>query len=146
MPSAVRLALVASALISCSGAFASLGGDTASVQTDQGALRGSIQSNMFPDYVQYEIQLESGTKVREYVTAAGQVFAVVWDGPWMPDLKQLLGGYFAQYAEGGQGGTGPRVIDQPGLVLNSTGHMRAFHGRAYVPALVPKNLNLEQIR
>jgi len=146
MPRAARLIPLAFGMFACSAAFASLGSDAPSVQADQQALRGSIQRSSFPDYLQYEIQLDSGTKVREYVSAAGQVFAVVWDGPSMPDLKQLLGSYFAQYTEAGPGGMGPRVIDQPGLVVHSGGQMRAFHGRAYVPALVPKNMNLEQIR
>src|SRR5665647_3966267 len=45
-------------------------------------------------YTLHEVQLENGTIVREYATPAGQVFAVAWRGPVLPDLSALLGGYF----------------------------------------------------
>ena len=32
--------------------------------------------------------------VREYVNSSGTVFAIAWEGPWLPDLRQVLGDHF----------------------------------------------------
>ena len=48
-------------------------------------------------YTVHEMQSSSGTAVREYVSSTGTVFAVAWQGPWLPDLRQLLGPYFDDY-------------------------------------------------
>jgi hypothetical protein len=87
--------------------------------------------------------------VREYVSAAGQVFAVSWRGPLLPDLKQTLGSYFQQYqSAAGVPHVGHRhlSIEQPELVVHSNGHMRAFYGHAYLPGLVPANFSLADIK
>ena len=50
----------------------------------------------------------SGTTVREYVSSNGTVFAVAWQGPWLPDLRQMLGPYFDDYQRALQSTTGKR--------------------------------------
>jgi len=129
-------------------AWASLGGDAASVAADQRQMNAALRSTSAPQYTQFEFQTPSGTRVREYLSPAGVVFAVVWNGPSLPDLRQLLGRYFAQYVEANAegAGAGPRLIAQPGLIVYAGGHMRAFMGRALVPDLVPKGVSLEEIR
>jgi uncharacterized protein DUF2844 len=130
-------------------AQAALGGGAASVQADQIQLNGSLRTATTGDYTLYEIQLPSGSMVREFVSLSDVVFAVAWEGPSLPDLRQFLGSHFEQYVEAARtqgGGPGPRVIQQPGLVVNVGGHMRAFSGKAYIPQMLPQGLSPEQIQ
>ena len=125
---------------------AALGGNAASVQADQIRMNATLRTAATGQYTQYEIQMPSGTLVREYVSSAGVVFAVTWEGPSLPDLRQVLGTYFAQYVEAAQGaGAGSRMIQQPGLVVHTGGHMRAFFGKAYVPQLLPQGVSADDI-
>jgi hypothetical protein len=129
-------------------ASASLGGDAASVQADQMQMNATLRTTGAANYTLFEIQTPFGTVVKEYVSSTGLVFAVVWNGPSLPDLRQLLGSFFAAYVQGAnaQGpGIRPRVIEQPRLVVHAGGHMRAFLGRAYVPDLIPIGVSLEEI-
>jgi hypothetical protein len=98
-------------------------------------------------YTVHEMQTPAGTTVREFANADGIVFAVSWKGPFQPDLRQALGTYFDEYK------TAPRarryghshdIVEQPGLVVHSTGHMRSFAGIAYVPQLIPAGMALSQ--
>ena len=130
-------------------ALAALGGDLASVQADQTRMNATLRAVAAQMYTQYEIQLPSGTVVREYVSPTGTVFAVAWEGPLLPDLQQLMGSYFEQYVKAVQtqaGGAGPRVIQLPGLVVYAGGHMRAFLGKAYVPQMLPQGVTPEQLQ
>ena len=45
-------------------------------------------------YTVHEMRASTGTTVREYVSASGKVFGVAWEGPTLPDLRQVLGVYF----------------------------------------------------
>jgi hypothetical protein len=94
--------------------------------------------------------------VREYVSAtgesAGKVFALAWQGPWPPDIRQLLGSYFEQYAQAAKAQTAvrlgrrPLIIEQAGLVVQIGGHPRAFTGRAYVPGMLPAGVGAGEIQ
>ena len=99
-------------------------------------------------YTQHTVLLENGSTVHEYATPAGQVFAVVWRGPVLPDLSALLGGYFSGFkAEAervrsmGQRGSAVHLASDK-LVVRSAGRMRGFFGYAYAPDLVPAGLNI----
>jgi hypothetical protein len=136
-----------------SSAFAALGGGVSSVDADrvhiQGALMRIVQTGPF---ALHEIRSSSGTMIREYVNSSGTVFAVAWDGPWLPDLRQVLGDQFDRYQAAMQSrqhartGRGAVVIDEQGLVVQMSGHPRAFTGRAYLPGLLPAGVQLESIR
>jgi uncharacterized protein DUF2844 len=148
-----RLAIAAAALIlGALPAWASLGGDRASVDADQVHLQGTRTTKTAESYTVHEIQASNGTVVREYVSAEGKVFAVAWNGPWMPDLRQLLGNYFEQYVQAAKAqnaarpGRRPLMIEQPGLVVQVGGHPRAFTGRSYVPEMLPAGVQAEEIR
>lgn len=131
----------------CVPAAASLGEDVATVQADQAQMQGRLQITSAGKFSVHEIQLPSTTVVKQYVSPAGMVFAVSWKGPSLPDLRQLLGRYFEQYAESARTqGAGPRASLQPGLVVQSGGHMRAFFGRAYVPQMLPRGVLAEEIQ
>src|SRR5262245_60262961 len=79
-------------------ASAELGGDAASVEADRVRVQGALLRLVRNDaYTLHEMQSASGVVVREYVSPAGRVFAVAWQGPWHPDLRQLLGPYFLPF-------------------------------------------------
>jgi hypothetical protein len=134
-------------------AQARLGGDVASIEADRVQMKASSRMAANPlinqAYTVHEIQVPGGTQVREYLSQAGQVFGVAWNGPFMPNLQQLLGSsydIFLQAAQNRRGGRGPLMVDHPKLVAHSGGHMRAFAGRAYVPQLVPANVSIDEIK
>jgi hypothetical protein len=100
----------------------------------------------------HEMRASTGTTIREYVSPSGKVFGVAWDGPTLPDLRQVLGLYFDPYVQAAQAaqkkrvGRGPFRIEEPTFVVEQSGHPRAFAGRAYVPQLMPANVRSEAIR
>jgi hypothetical protein len=134
-------------------AFAALGGRVTSVDADRIRVEGALMRIVQNDtYALHEIRSASGTMIREYVNPTGMVFAVAWDGPWLPDLRQVLGDHFDRYQavmqsrQRSRTGRGAVLIDDPGLVVQMSGHPRAFKGRAYLPALLPAGLQLDSIR
>jgi hypothetical protein len=133
-------------------AYGVLGGDANSVQSDEVHLRGTLKSTLANGYIVHEIKGANDVVVREYVSNPGKVFGVAWQGPLPPDLRQLLGSYFDEFAQAAQSqnyslkGRRPMVIELPGLVVESGGHMRAFAGRAYVPELIPSGVRAEVVQ
>jgi hypothetical protein len=133
-------------------AFGVLGGDVSTVQADQAHMQGSLRITQIDAYAVHEIQSPTGVVVREYVSPVGRIFAVAWQGPWMPDMQQLLGDYFQPYADAARAqvnerrGRRPLHVVLPTLVLEGFGHMRSFRGRAYVPELIPQGVPAEAIR
>ncbi len=96
-----------------------------------------------------ELQLPSGTVVTEYLTDTKIVFAVTWRGPALPDLHQVLGDYFANYqTAASQPAVRRRLVrvSRPDIVIESGGKMRAFTGRAWVPALLPSGVTSADIQ
>jgi hypothetical protein len=133
-------------------AWAALGGDKVSILADQGQMQGERKQITVDAYAVQEIHADNGTVVREYQGADGNVFAVAWHGPFMPDMRQILGNYFTQYAQareaqkGMRGGRHPIMINQPGLVVQIGGHPGWFIGKAYIPGKVPEGLKVEDIQ
>jgi hypothetical protein len=130
-------------------AYASLGDNVKTIQSDQAHMKASVRTTQSSGFVMHELQSQSGVRVREYVSPAGQVFAVAWEGPFMPDLRQVLGTYFDQFSQAAQARRArgaPLIIHEPGLVVESGGRMRSFFGRAYVPQMIPANVRTESIR
>jgi hypothetical protein len=132
-------------------AQASLGGDTASVMSDAEELHGVVQQSALGQFELREIASDNGMQVREFLNRAGVVFAVPWQGPVMPDLHQLLGAHFPVYAAAL--GAQPRVglqrsvrVATPELVVELDGHLRAYVGRSYLPALVPPGVSIGALR
>ena len=151
--SRLRAALLAGMVLMITlPAFAGLGEDVSSVQADQAHVQGTLRTTQTSSYTIHEIKAPTGTVVREYVSTSGKVFAVAWQGPWPPDMRQILASYFGQYQQAAQAQTNsrtgrkPLVIEQPGLVLQSGGHMRSFAGRAYIPEMLPQGISAEAIR
>ncbi|KQQ33360.1 hypothetical protein ASF61_09755 [Duganella sp. Leaf126] len=93
--------------------------------------------------------LDSGTLVREYMDASGQVFAVSWSGPTLPDLRTLLGAKFSALTDATgrrtQAGHSQLALQQSDVVIVSSGHMRAFAGHAFIPSAVPAGFDTTTI-
>lgn len=147
----LSLLLVAGVLfagVAASPVQAALGEPVASIETDRLQVGGTVRVLPSAAYTVHELQAPSGTVVREYVSPAGIVFGVAWQGPSMPDLRQVLGTYFDRYVQAAskRNARGPVAIEQPGLIVQSGGHMRAFVGRAYIPEALPAGVTVDAIR
>jgi hypothetical protein len=150
MRAALGAALACAALLATPRpARAALGDGVASVASDQARAQGTLQTRELQDYSLHEIRGATGTVIREFSSPDGSVFAVAWEGPFMPDVRRLLGRSWDAYVSAlrtKRRGHGPLVVRLPDLVVESAGHPRGFHGRAFLPQLVPATVSLEAIR
>ncbi|MDM0113669.1 DUF2844 domain-containing protein [Variovorax sp. J22R133] len=151
MPSLCRsalLSLLAAALPL--GAHATLGGAASSVDADVAQLNGARSITQAGAWNVHEITLASGTVLREFVAQDTQkVFAVAWQGPFLPDLKQVLGEHFDEMVKASSGANAGRSslsVQTPGLVVHSVGRMRAYSGQAWLPGQMPQGARVEDIR
>jgi hypothetical protein len=135
---------------SSSPALAALGGDVTSVAADQAHMKASAEVKQAGGYEIHALRAPGGTVVSEYVSSSGRVFAVAWHGPFFPEMQQILGSYFQQYSTALQEkkpyGHRPLNLQQPGLVVQTGGHMRAYFGRAYIPEMLPAGLKIDEIK
>jgi len=148
LPSAIRVVLMLTMLTS-SACDASLGGGEATVEADRLATNATLRTQQGTRFTMHELQVPSGTTMREYVSPAGVVFGIAWNGPSMPDLRQLLGDHFDRYAEAlasRRTRRSPVVVELPGLVVHSSGHMRAFTGKAYLSDALPPGVSAQDIQ
>jgi hypothetical protein len=148
----VTIAVVAF-LVLPSTTFASLGGNVATVDADRVQMRAAQLRIMRTNaYTFHELQSPAGVTIREYYGPAGTVFGVAWEGPWPPDMRQLLGSYFEQFQRANEAARGTRrargvlVVNDGSLVVQITGHTRAFSGFAYAPGLMPPGVQPSVIR
>lgn len=151
----IRLALAALALGGhCCTARASLGGDLESIGIDGVRMHAKTAAQVTPSstasYTVHVATLPSGTVVRQYLSAQGIVFAVTWSGPFIPDLRQLLGPHFdtmiTRQAGTPHAGHPFTDIHERNLVIESRGHPRSFLGRAYLPDAIPAGVSLQDIQ
>jgi len=130
-------------------ARAALGGGADSVETDRVSMKGLTRPLAAAGLQKQELQLPTGTVVTEYLNGNGVVYAVSWHGPSLPSLRQVLGNYFVNYQAAARH---PLVrhrlvrVDSPDIVIESSGKMRAFVGRAWVPALLPSGVTATDIQ
>ena len=147
---ALRLLLPSVIVALAFPAWASLGDNVTSVEADKAHMKGTLRSVATQHYVKHEIQVPTGQVVREFVSPDGNVFGVAWEGPFQPDLEQVLGSYFdtmkQAVAAQQRHGHGPVSIETSGFVFQQGGHARNFHGRAYVPAMVPQGVDVTEIQ
>jgi hypothetical protein len=137
------------AALSPSIASAALGEPEASVKADVAMMRGSMKVADNANYRSHEIQTPSGTVVHEFTGVDGKVFAIVWSGPVMPNMRQTLGQYFDSYvaaAKANRSGHHNLEIHQADLVVRSAGHMRAFSGIAYLPQAIPSGVSIGELQ
>jgi Protein of unknown function (DUF2844) len=142
-------ALAAAVLVAALGpgvASATLGEPEITVQNDVDRAHASIKSSQDRTaYRVHEITLPSGTSMREFVAPSGVVFAVTWQGPIRPDLRQALGQYFEPFVSAPRAKFADRrhlQIQQGDLVVQMSGHMRSLSGRAYLVSAIPGGVNI----
>ena len=145
------LGVLLSLLVGVGPAWAVLGEYESSVGLDQQAMRGEIRKEARQGYNLHQITAADGTVVREFVSPAGLVFGIAWQASHMPNLQQLLGSNITELQQALQSKTrrhsgGPLIVRTDKLVFASGGHLRSFHGYAYVPNLVPKNITTEVVQ
>jgi hypothetical protein len=141
--------LVAALAAAAIPGWAVLGGSVESVAADQLRLQAKRSVVEMQDYTLHLISLDDGTLIREYVTPAGKVFGVSWSGPTIPDLTQLLGSYNAEFQNAVHAKAGRRrtaAVHDSDLVVESSGHMRAFYGRAYLNSMLPSGVSQDTVK
>ncbi len=152
------LALACAAAGAASPARATLGEPAASVAADRSRLGGALGAGVHalasgPAISVQTITLADGSSIRQYLSPAGRVFAVAWTMHYKPRLDQLLGTSFAAYAQAGREAAQRRpgvmhnaVVQTGDLVVESSGHLNVYVGRAYLRSMVPAAGGLDAIR
>ena len=132
-------------------ANATLGESADSIESDRDVLSAVRHAAAVRNGYTVE-EVDSGsTIIREYISPAGVVFAIAWNGLIHPDLDQLLGSYIDEYRKALQ--QTPRTPGQrhiqlktDRIVVEKWGHMRNLQGRAYDPALIPSGVSIDEIK
>jgi hypothetical protein len=133
-------------------AWATLGQSATSVEVDRAKLNGKHQHRGELGYSVNTIKV-AGMEIMEYVSSDDVVFAVVWKGTGVPDLKLLLGEYYEEYRQevDAARNRSPRVrepfkMKSNRLVVERAGHSRSLWGRAYLPSHLPAGIKPEDIQ
>ena len=156
--------MLALAWLSAAPALAALGQPASTIAQD-GTAASTPQARAFAAQLQpqaatgtatanYTVQtVQAGSvTIAEYVnTASGLVFALRWQGPYMPDLRQILStthfdalrAALAQAPAHGVGGV--LRMQLPDLVYTASGHMGHYVGMAYQPSLLPPGFDLSAL-
>jgi hypothetical protein len=147
----VHRALAVALGVLCAGAsWAGLGAGPANLGPVVAESRADVMSSVGARYTDVQRDLDSGVTVHEYLDANGQVFAVSWSGPYMPNLKEILGTHFSELtAEAAQRKGSDRsrlTVNRSDVVIVSSGHMGAFEGRAWLPSRLPAGLDPRAIK
>jgi hypothetical protein len=135
-------------LLGAKPGWAVLGEYASSIDLDQAILRCERRESTRPGYKVHELTSANGMVVREFVSPAGLVFGVTWQAPQMPNLQQVLGDHnmaelqHAIFSRQRCHSGAPLIVRTAKLVFVSGGHMRSFHGYAYVPGLVPASVRV----
>lgn len=148
----MRAAFAAAAFFSCVlPSYASLGGAPTNF-SNQSRIHAQALAAAGTGAGTYTVNtatLPNGTTVREYVSPAGTVFAVSWRGPFLPDLRALLGQHFEtmkrETARHPKAGHSQLLVDDKDVTIESRGHMRAYNGRAWVASLFPAGFSAGEI-
>jgi hypothetical protein len=147
--------LLAAAALTCAflsharAAQAALGGDAASIDRDRIALKSERTIALNSNYQVHELTTPEGSVVREYLAAGDRVCAVSWQGTRAPNLRQLLGDYFARYsseAHAHRRGLHSLSIDTPDFAAFVIRWQHGFRGRVILPALLPAGVSREELR
>lgn len=133
-------------------AFAALGASTDSVHEDKARMQAYLTTVARGTYTVHELTSPLGVVVREYSSPSGRVFAVSWQGHFMPDMRNLLGTYFERYAMAATTqrkrvqGRSFLAVKQSSFVVESVGHLREYSGRAYDPTLMPSGVSADDLQ
>ena len=130
-------------------ARATLGENVSSIANDQAHLKASVRILPHQFYTIHELHTPAGTTIRQFVSPAGTVFGVAWQGT-APDLRQLLGDYFNVFMAAATSPSRPRErgfhLQTGDLVIDVGGHMRFVSGRALLRSELPQGVVADEIR
>lgn len=145
------LGLTAFFLAAAGPVQAALGESADSVDADQTDLAAKrVSKTVRNGYTVRELGSDS-VILREYIAPSGIIFAIAWNGLIHPDLTPLLGAYADEYRNAlrhaqREPGIRRRKIETGQVIVEKWGHMRNLQGRAYVPALIPPGVNIDEIK
>jgi hypothetical protein len=145
------IGLAALSLMAAGPVQAALGESFDSVASDETALVAKRASQTVRDgYTVQGLRSDSVT-LREYVAPTGVIFAIAWDGLIHPDLTPLLGSFAGEYRTAlrhapREPGRRNQRVETNQIVVEKWGHMRNLQGRAYVPALIPAGVSIDEIK
>ncbi len=129
-------------MIGSSGAaYAELGGTLASINREQATFSSSLISSQQSNYTTYTQTIGQNLVVKEYVASNGTVFAISWKGPTIPNLEIFLGTYYQNYLVAVQQNPRSVYVQSNSLVIESSGMMGGYSGRAYLPLELPSSFN-----
>jgi hypothetical protein len=150
MPKIGRLFVLSLSAAVTLPSWAALGGDVKSVLHDHEELGAQDIVTQSPGFELHEAQTYDGLRVRQYVDrASGRVFATTWQGPRLPRVGDLLGGFASRYyaaASGHRGGHHALSISEPDFALTILRLPRGWSGQAFVPAALPAGVDRREIR
>lgn len=140
------------ALAAAAPARAALGRGGASVEADRAHMAARRALSAGAAHTVNALTLPNGEgTIREFTRADGTVFAVSWQGPGRPDLRQLLGDHFDAYQAVAASPARRRMrapvgVTSDALVVHSGGHPGAFFGFAYLPGALPDSFSLRDLQ
>jgi len=136
-------------------AWAGLGEDRSMLEKDKKHLGYTHQSqlNLTASHKPYTVdQLSLGNEsVMEYHTLDGVCFAVTWVGSVQPEISSLLGKYSDEHAKALTNRPTNKLsrrfgrVESANITVERFGVANHFSGRAYVPALIPAGVSLDEI-
>jgi Protein of unknown function (DUF2844) len=129
--------LVLATLLLPSISHAELGGNAASILSEQKEFSSQLSNLQQSGVTVYTQTLPSGIIIQEYLSGNGTIFAVTWTGAALPNLQALLGNYFKDYLAAIKQSRGVISINSDSLVIQSAGMMGAFQGFALLPKQAP---------
>ena len=145
------LGLAAALLALAEPGQATLGERADSIASDQKALAATRPSaTAHNGYTVQEVTSDAVT-VREYISPAGIVFAIAWNGLIHPDLAPLLGSHAGEYTQAlrqapPKPGRRHLSLKTSQIIVEKWGQMRNLQGRAYIPALIPAGVSVDEIQ
>jgi hypothetical protein len=146
----MRMPMLLAGICLSHAALAGLGEGADSLAHDRMALRASADSvTPFNAYDLHEVTTEDGSRVREYMSRSGTIFAVAWSGRSKPDLSALLGAHYADYLKAAASNhVNHKVlsISSGNFAMQIMKLPRGFTGFAYLPALLPSGTAAQDIR
>ena len=142
--------LAALLLLHSPAAHAALGATREDLLRDAAALQTTrVTITSREAYDVHEMISVDGTTVRAYVEHGGKVFAVTWSGRVQPDLRVVLGPYYARFLQAARTPHASHhvlALNAPDLVLSVVKLPRGFAGRAHLPSLVPAGTAADTLR
>jgi len=146
-----RIIAAALLLVPAVTAFAGLGEHESSVEKDRMRMHARRSVAAMPLYSINDLLTSDGSRVRQYVSFDGVVFAVSWNTLYKPDLSEILGTTYPIYAAAAQ-----EAALRPGIqrrfrhenldvVVQSTAHLNVFSGFAFRRSILPKGVSPERL-